>query len=89
MEAWEIARPWFVAPDAGTFSLGSIHPEHWFAGEYDFVYDWDGRISIVDLKAAMGNNDRSAGYVLQLEFYAWLWWETHGRESRVENLRLW
>lgn len=89
MEAWEIARPWFVDPDAGTFSLGSIHPEHWFAGEYDFVYDWDGCISIVDLKAAMGNNDRSAGYVLQLEIYAWLWWETHGRTSRVENLRLW
>lgn len=89
MEAWEIARPWFVDPDAGTFSLGSIHPEHWFAGEYDFVYDWDGSISIVDLKAAMGNNDRSAGYVLQLEIYAWLWWETHGRTSRVENLKLW
>jgi len=89
MEAWEIARPWFVDPDAGTFSLGSIHPEHWFAGEYDFVYDWDGRVSIVDLKAAMGDNDRSAGYVLQLEIYAWLWWETHGRKSRVENLRLW
>ena len=89
MEAWEIARPWFVDPDAGTFSMGSIHPEHWFAGEYDFVYDWDGHISIVDLKAAMGNNDRSAGYVLQLEIYAWLWWETHGRKSRVENLRLW
>ncbi|MDG1524708.1 MAG: PD-(D/E)XK nuclease family protein [Candidatus Thalassarchaeaceae archaeon] len=89
MEAWEIARPWFVDPDAGTFSLGSIHPEHWFAGEYDFVYDWDGSISIVDLKAAMGNNDRSAGYVLQLEIYAWLWWETHGRTTRVENLRLW
>tara|TARA_B110000438_G_scaffold303775_1_gene367273 strand:- start:4766 stop:6598 length:1833 start_codon:yes stop_codon:yes gene_type:complete len=88
MEAWEIARPWFVDPDAGTFSLGSIHPEHWFAGEYDFVYNWNG-ISIVDLKAAMGNNDRSAGYVLQLEIYAWLWWETHGRTSRVENLQLW
>ena len=89
MEAWEISRPWFVDPDAGTFSMGSIHPEHWFAGEYDFVYDWDGCISIVDLKAAMGDNDRSAGYVLQLEIYAWLWWETHGRKSRVENLRLW
>jgi hypothetical protein len=89
MEAWEIARPWFVDPDAGTFSLGSIHPEHWFAGEYDFVYDWNGSVSIVDLKAAMGNNDRSAGYVLQLEIYAWLWWETHGRTSRVDNLKLW
>ena len=89
MEAWEIARPWFVDPDAGTFSLGATHPEHWFWGEYDFVYDWDGRVSIVDLKAAMGDNDRSAGYVQQLEIYAWLWWETHDRQSRVEDLRLW
>ena len=89
MEAWEIARPWFVDPDAGTFSLGSIHPEHWFWGEYDFVYDWDGEVSIIDLKAAMGDNDRSFGYVLQLEIYAWLWWETHGHSSRVEHLRIW
>ena len=89
MEAWEIARPWFVDPDAGTFSLGTIHPEHWFWGEYDFVYDWEGHVSIIDLKAAMGDNDRSSGYVLQLEIYAWLWWETHGRSSRVQDLRIW
>ena len=89
MEAWEIARPWFVDPDAGTLSLGTIHPEHWFWGEYDFVYDWEGHIAIVDLKAAMGDNDRSAGYIFQLEIYAWLWWETHGRKSRVQNLRIW
>ena len=89
IEAWEIARPWFVDPDAATFSLGTVHPEHWFWGEYDFVYSWDGRVSIVDLKAAKGNNDRSAGYVKQLEIYAWLWWNTHQRESRVEDLRIW
>ena len=89
MEAWEIARPWFVDPDAGTFSLGTIHPEHWFWGEYDFVYDWEGHVSIIDLKAAMGDNDRSSGYVLQLEIYAWLWWETHGRSSRVQDIRIW
>ncbi len=89
MEAWEIARPWFVDPDASTFSLGTVHPEHWFWGEYDFVYSWDGRVSIVDLKAARGNNDRSAGYVKQLEIYAWLWWVTHERKIRVEDLRIW
>ncbi|MED5487379.1 MAG: PD-(D/E)XK nuclease family protein [Candidatus Thermoplasmatota archaeon] len=89
MEAWEISRPWFVDPDAGTFSLGTVHPEHWFWGEYDFVYDWDGNICIVDLKAAMGDNDRSSGYMLQLEIYAWLWWETHGRELIVDGLQIW
>jgi len=89
MEAWEVARPWFVDPDAATFSLGTVHPEHWFWGEYDFVYSWDGTISIIDLKAAMGNNDRSAGYVKQLEIYAWLWWSTHGESERVEDLRIW
>ncbi|MEE2812387.1 MAG: PD-(D/E)XK nuclease family protein [Candidatus Thermoplasmatota archaeon] len=89
MEAWEIARPWFVDPDAATFSLGSTHPEHWFWGEYDFVYSWDGDVTIVDLKAAIGNNDRSAGYVKQLEIYAWLWWSTHEKKSQVRNLRIW
>ena len=89
LEAWEVARPWFVDPDAATFSLGAVHPEHWFWGEYDFVYRWNGEVSIVDLKAAMGDNDRSAGYVTQLEIYAWLWWETHGRRERVTDLRLW
>ena len=29
------------------------------------------------------------GYALQLEIYAWLWWETHGRSSRVQDLRIW
>ena len=48
IEAWEIARPWFVDPDAPAFSMNAIHPEYWFQGEYDLVYRWDGNIRIVD-----------------------------------------
>ena len=40
IEAWEIARPWFVDPDAKPFMMNAVHPEHWFQGEYDLVYRW-------------------------------------------------
>ena len=29
-EAWAIARPWFVDPDAPSFSMQTIHPDQWF-----------------------------------------------------------
>ena len=89
LEAWEIARPWFVDPEAATFSLGTTHPEHWFWGEYDLVYRWTGVPTIVDLKASMGNHDRSHSYINQMRTYAWLWWETHGRNEIVDDLRIW
>ena len=89
LEAWEIARPWFVDPEAATFSLGTTHPEHWFWGEYDLVYRWTGVPAIVDLKASIGNHDRSHGYVNQMRTYAWLWWETHERNEIVDDLRIW
>jgi len=89
LEAWEVARPWFVDPEAAQFSLGTIHPEHWFWGEYDLVYRWTGIPTIVDLKASLGNHDRSHGYVNQMRTYAWLWWETHDRSEIVEDLRIW
>ncbi len=89
LEAWEIARPWFVDPEAATFSLGTTHPEHWFWGEYDLVYRWTGVPAIVDLKASMGNHDRSHNYINQMRTYAWLWWETHGRNEIVDDLRIW
>ena len=88
-EAWAIARPWFVDPDAPSFSMQTIHPDQWFQGEYDLVYRWDGRIRIIDLKASIGNNDRSRLYPEQLKMYAWLWWETHGREEMVDGLEIW
>lgn len=89
LEAWEIARPWFVDPEAATFSLGTTHPEHWFWGEYDLVYRWTGVPTIVDLKASMGNHDRSHSYINQMRTYAWLWWETHERNEIVDDLRIW
>ena len=88
-EAWAIARPWFVDPDAPSFSMQTIHPEQWFQGEYDLVYRWNGKIRIIDLKASIGNNDRSRLYSEQLRLYSWLWWETHDREDIVEGLEIW
>ena len=79
-EAWEIARPWFVEPEADQFSMNAIHPDFWFQGEYDLVYRWDGEVKIVDIKASKGIGDRSGDYIEQLRMYAMLWWVTHGRQ---------
>ncbi|MFQ3321603.1 MAG: hypothetical protein ACI9O1_000694 [Candidatus Thalassarchaeaceae archaeon] len=89
IEAWEFARPWFVDPDAKSFSQTSSHPEEWFQGEYDLVYRWSGKINIIDLKASIGKGDRSAGYLEQLRLYAWLWWESHDRLDIVSELEIW
>ncbi len=89
VEAWEITRPWFVEPDAGKFSLNSIHPDYWFQGEYDLVYRWNNSVKIVDLKASIGRGDRSGDYVEQLKMYAMLWWITHGKQERVDELEIW
>ena len=88
-EAWEIARPWFVDPDAPSFTMNAIHPGHWFQGEYDLVYRWSGSPVIVDLKASVGANDRSGDYVEQLKIYAMLWYATHGRQEQVAGLQIW
>jgi len=89
VEAWEICRPWFVDPGAKKFSMNAIHPEHWFQGEYDLVYRWDGEIKIVDLKASVGKGDRSGNYVDQLRMYAMLWWVTHDKKEMVNSLEIW
>ena len=89
IEAWEIARPWFVDPNADNFAMNAVHPEHWFQGEYDLVYRWDGRINIVDLKASVGRGDRSGNYVQQLRMYAMLWWVTHEKQQVVDQLEIW
>lgn len=89
VESWEYARPWFVDPDASPFSQTTSHPDGWFQGEYDLVYRWSGKPTIIDLKASLGKGDRSAGYIEQLRLYAWLWWETHDRSDQVEGLEIW
>ena len=88
IEAWEIARPWFVDPDAKPFMMNAVHPEHWFQGEYDLVYRWGHQLKIVDIKASLGNSDRSGDYVEQMRMYAYLWWSTHENE-RVDELEIW
>lgn len=88
MEAWEIARPWFVDPDAKPFMMNAVHPEHWFQGEYDLVYRWGENNKIVDIKASLGNSDRSGDYVEQLRMYAYLWWSTHDKQS-IDALEIW
>jgi len=88
VEAWEIARPWFVDPDAPQFSLNAIHPEHWFQGEYDLVYRHCGKLKIMDLKASRGGGDRSGNYVEQLRIYAMLWSITHSGQI-PDVLEIW
>lgn len=88
-ESWELARPWFVDPDADSFTQTTSHPEGWFQGEYDLVYRWTGKPSVIDIKASQGKGDRSGGYVEQLRLYAWLWWETHGKMEELEYLGIW
>ena len=88
-EAWEVARPWFVDPDAKSFTQTSAHPGDWFQGEYDLVYRWSGKPLIVDLKASVGKGDRSGDYLDQLRMYGWLWWETHDRKEVVDGLEIW
>jgi len=86
--AWFAGRPWFVDPDAALFSMTSIHPYAWFAGEFDFVYRWAEAPSIIDLKASDGTGDFGRGYPNQLTAYAWLWKETHDGQTPL-SLRIW
>ena len=88
-EAWEVARPWFVDPDSPPFKMNAVHPDHWFQGEYDLVYRWSGRVTIVDIKASIGAGDRSGDYVEQMKAYALLWHVTHGRKEHVSELEIW
>ena len=89
LEAWEIARPWFVDPDAGSFSSQAVHPTFMFQGEYDLVYRWRGTAEIIDLKASVGASDRTAGYHAQLRAYAALWRATHEGAPLPSRLEIW
>lgn len=89
LESWELARPWFVDPDAGTFTQQAILPDGWFQGEYDLVYRWEGGSRIVDLKASDGRSEWAASYPVQMQTYAWLWWASHGKDEEVSGLETW
>lgn len=89
LEAWEIARPWFVDPDVGAFASQAVHPSFRFQGEYDLVYRWRGSAQIVDLKASTGASDRTAGYHEQLRAYAALWRATHEDGALPSRLSIW
>ena len=42
-EAWEVARPWFVDPDAGQFKLTTSHPDEWFKANMTWCTTGPGR----------------------------------------------
>lgn len=89
LEAWEVARPWFVDPDAGSFSSQAVHPSFMFQGEYDLVYRWRGHAEIIDIKASIGASDRTSGYHQQLRGYAALWRATHEGQPIPSRLAIW
>ena len=69
--------------------MNTVHPDHWFQGEYDLVYQWTGDAVIVDIKASVGATDCSGDYVEQMRTYAMLWNVTHDRAEHVAGLEIW
>jgi len=86
---WNDNRPWFVPPDDEPFSNNAIHPDYWFQGEYDLVYYTPQGVKIIDIKASIGDNDRSGDYVEQMRNYAMLWWVTHNKAEIPISLEIW
>ena len=85
-DAWEIARPWVKDP-RNPEPQRMYHPDKWAAGECDLVFRWDGKVRIVDIKLGDGQGKFAASLDTQLNFYAWLWNETH--QSKCEALEGW
>ena len=85
-DAWEIARPWVKDP-RNPEPQRMYHPERWAAGECDLVLRWDGRVRIIDIKMGDGGGKFAKSLDSQLNFYAWLWGETH--DSSCEGLEGW
>ncbi len=78
-DAWEIARPWVKDP-RNPQPQRMYHPDKWAAGECDLVHRWDGRIRIIDIKMGDGEGKFATSLPDQLNFYAWLWNETHSQK---------
>ena len=85
-DAWEIARPWVKDP-RNPEPQRMYHQDKWAAGECDLVLRWDGRTRIVDIKMGDGEGKFATSLSGQLNFYAWLWNETH--DTKCEGLEGW
>lgn len=85
-DAWEIARPWVKDP-RNPEPQRMYHGEKWAAGECDLVLRWDGKTRIVDIKMGDGGGKFASSLPGQLNFYAWLWNETH--DSKCHGLEGW
>ena len=86
-EAWEIARPWVKDPRVHQ-PQRLFHPDGWAAGELDLVLRWDGNIRLIDIKSGNPSSKFSESLIHQLNFYAWLWHETHEKQI-VDGIEGW
>ncbi len=86
-EAWEIARPWIKDPRVHQ-PQRLFHPSGWAAGELDMVLRWDGKIRIIDIKSGNKSSKFAGSLKHQLNFYSWLWHETHDGQL-VDSLEGW
>ena len=89
VEAWEIARPWVKDPRIHQ-PQRLFHPDGWAAGELDLVLRWDGKIRLIDIKSGSPSSKFAESLIHQLNFYAWLWHETHDNEpvEKIEGCSL-
>mgnify|MGYP003321692358 FL=1 len=86
-EAWEIARPWVKDPRVHQ-PQRLCHPDGWAAGELDLVLRWDGNIRLIDIKSGNPTSKFAESLMHQLNFYAWLWHETHEKQI-VDGIEGW
>ena len=86
-EAWEIARPWVKDPRVHQ-PQRLFHPDGWAAGELDLVLRWDGNIRLIDIKSGNPSSKFAESLIHQLNFYAWLWHETHEKQI-VDGIEGW
>ena len=86
-EAWEIARPWIKDPRVHQ-PQRLFHPGGWAAGELDLVLRWDGNIRLIDIKSGNPSSKFAESLMHQLNFYAWLWHETHENQI-VDGIEGW
>ena len=87
MEAWEIARPWVKDPRVHQ-PQRLFHPDGWAAGELDLVLRWDGNVRLIDIKSGNPSSKFASSLQHQLNFYAWLWYETHDKQQ-VDGIEGW